>query len=142
MASQQTPNYRLSRWDGEDRILHTEFNDNWDKIDAALKSNAEAITAVQAAVPKIVFGTYIGDGADSRTIPLDFTPKAVLVTNHYGACYISGEIHGGLALAGHDIEGSNQELALHIVTNGFMVYLGRPRFTNCRDIRYHYLAIG
>ena len=37
MASQETPNYRLSRWDGEDRILHTEFNDNWDKIDAALK---------------------------------------------------------------------------------------------------------
>ena len=26
----------LSRWAGTDRILHTEFNDNWDKIDTAL----------------------------------------------------------------------------------------------------------
>ena len=38
MASQQTPNYRLSRWAGTDRILVEEFNDNWDKIDTALKS--------------------------------------------------------------------------------------------------------
>lgn len=36
MASQQTPNYRLSRWAGTDRILVEEFNDNWDKIDTAL----------------------------------------------------------------------------------------------------------
>ena len=33
MASQETPNYRLSRWAGTDRILVEEFNDNWDKID-------------------------------------------------------------------------------------------------------------
>ena len=26
MASQQTPNYRLSRWAGTDRILMEEFN--------------------------------------------------------------------------------------------------------------------
>ena len=30
---ENTSNYGLKRWDGEDRILHTEFNDNWDKID-------------------------------------------------------------------------------------------------------------
>ncbi len=41
MASQQTPNYRLSRWAGTDRILVEEFNDNWDKIDTALKGNAD-----------------------------------------------------------------------------------------------------
>ena len=49
MASQQTPNYRLSRWAGTDRILVEEFNDNWDKIDAALKSNADRAAAAQAA---------------------------------------------------------------------------------------------
>ena len=46
MASQQTPNYKLSRWAGTDRILVEEFND---KIDAALKSNAEAVAAETAA---------------------------------------------------------------------------------------------
>ena len=46
---ENTSNYGLKRWDGEDRILHTEFNDNWDKIDAALKSNADAVAAETAA---------------------------------------------------------------------------------------------
>ena len=32
---ENTSNYGLKRWDPEDRILHTEFNDNWDKIDTA-----------------------------------------------------------------------------------------------------------
>ena len=45
MASQQTPNYRLSRWAGTDRILVEEFNDNWDKIDTALKSSADGAAA-------------------------------------------------------------------------------------------------
>ena len=42
MASQQTPNYRLSRWEGTDRILVEEFNDNGDKIDTAIKGSAGA----------------------------------------------------------------------------------------------------
>ena len=46
---ENTSNYGLKRWDGEDRILHTEFNDNWDKIDAALKSNADGVAAETAA---------------------------------------------------------------------------------------------
>ena len=46
---ENTSNYGLKRWDGGDRILHTEFNDNWDKIDAALKSNADKAAAAQAA---------------------------------------------------------------------------------------------
>ncbi|MEI3383384.1 MAG: hypothetical protein V8R21_07235 [Dysosmobacter sp.] len=46
---ENTSNCGLKRWDGEDRILHTEFNDNWDKIDTALKSNADKAMAAQAA---------------------------------------------------------------------------------------------
>ena len=49
MASQQTPNYQLSRWKGTDRVLMEEFNDNWDKIDTAIKSNAGAIAAEVSA---------------------------------------------------------------------------------------------
>ena len=39
----------LSRWAGTDRILVEEFNDNWDKIDTALKANADAVAAETAA---------------------------------------------------------------------------------------------
>ena len=43
---ENTSNYGLKRWDPEDRILHTEFNDNWDKIDTALKGNADGVAAL------------------------------------------------------------------------------------------------
>ena len=47
---ENTSNYGLKRWDPEDRILHTEFNDNWDKIDTALKGNADGVAALQTAL--------------------------------------------------------------------------------------------
>ena len=46
---ENTRNYGLKRWDGEDRILHTEFNDNWDKIDTAIKGSEDKAAAAQAA---------------------------------------------------------------------------------------------
>ena len=33
---ENTKNLGLKKWDGGDRILHSEFNDNWDKLDGAL----------------------------------------------------------------------------------------------------------
>lgn len=49
MASQQTPNYKLSRWAGTDRIMMEDFNRDNAAIDAALKGNAEAVAAETAA---------------------------------------------------------------------------------------------
>ena len=45
----QTTNYQLSQWEASDRILMNDFNDDNAKIDAALKANADAITAEAAA---------------------------------------------------------------------------------------------
>ena len=104
MASQQTPNYRLSRWEGTDRILMEEFNDNWDKIDTAIKGNAGAIateisaresgdstlrTTLQAALAKcgncqIFVGTFTGDGAAARTLTFSGKPLYLLVTTVEG----------------------------------------------------------
>ena len=47
---ENTSNYGLKRWDPEDRILHTEFNDNWDKIDTALKASAVCRAATPSAL--------------------------------------------------------------------------------------------
>ena len=41
----QTANYQLSQWESTDRILMADFNTDNQKIDAALKANAEAIAA-------------------------------------------------------------------------------------------------
>lgn len=45
----QTANYQLSQWEPTDRILMSDFNADNAKIDAALKANADAITAEAAA---------------------------------------------------------------------------------------------
>ena len=64
MASQQTPNYKLSRWAGTDRILMEEFNDNWDKIDTALAArNCQFYTT-----------TYIGTGEMKFTLTFPKKP--------------------------------------------------------------------
>ena len=76
----------LSRWAGTDRILVEEFNDNWDKIDTALKSSADGVAALQTALAscgncKIVYGTYTGNGKSGSANPnkLTFDGKPVLV---------------------------------------------------------------
>lgn len=86
MASQQTPNYRLSRWAGTDRILMEEFNSDNEKIDKALKSNADKAAAALAALTScgnchIEFGQYTGNGATGVPRVLNFqgTPIVVLV---------------------------------------------------------------
>ena len=83
---ENTKNLGLKKWDGGDRILHSEFNDNWDKIDTALKSNADKAAALQTALAscgncKIVYGTYTGTGKYGRENPnkLTFSGKPVLV---------------------------------------------------------------
>ena len=47
---ENTSNTGLKRWDGGDRILHTEFNDNWDKIDTAMKSSGDGVGSLQTAL--------------------------------------------------------------------------------------------
>ena len=87
---ENTSNYGLKRWDGEDRILHTEFNDNWDKIDTAIKGNADKAAAALAAVAscgncKIVTGTYTGNGFYGKdhltSLTFPFEPKLVIIQN-------------------------------------------------------------
>ena len=71
----------LSRWAGTDRILVEEFNDNWDKIDTALKGNADKAAALQTALAscgncQIGISTYTGTGTRGEEYPTVITfPK-------------------------------------------------------------------
>ena len=95
MASQQTPNYRLSRWAGTDRILVEEFNDNWDKIDTAIKGNADGVAAETAAREAALAGagncsieikSYTGNGTKGSSNAIRFTfdktPQIVFITGY------------------------------------------------------------
>ena len=83
---ENTSNYGLKRWDGGDRILHTEFNDNWDKIDTALKSSADKAAALQTALAscgncQITISNYTGTGMQGENHPntLTFSEPPLLV---------------------------------------------------------------
>ena len=118
--------------------------------------NQKAETALAAAIstiPRIVTGTYTGDGAMSRTISLGFTPKAVFVITAHGQVYdfYSGRLYyGGLALQGHPLQWINptvDEKAMEIVDGGFMVfyntiYNGQNSYTNVEGTEYYYMALG
>ena len=82
----KTANFQLTQWEKTDRILMEEFNSDNEKIDTALKSNADGVAALQTALAscgncKIVYGTYTGTGKYGRENPnkLTFSGKPVLV---------------------------------------------------------------
>lgn len=135
---QKTSNYSLKKPDVHDPLRVEDFNGNADKIDAAL-----------AAVPKIVTGTYNGNGKENRVIELGFTPKALLVCNARGAVCYEGEdgklLHcGGLVFPDKTV-GFNETIALAIVDGGFQVnnYVGTSSTsrTNSSGMPYYYVAL-
>lgn len=74
---EHTEYYQLSLWEQDDRILREDFNSDNAKIDAALAGKADA-----SVVPRIVHGSYTGDGNASRVISLPFAPKLMIIFGH------------------------------------------------------------
>ena len=93
VASNYTTNYQLNQWEAGDQVLRTEFNQDNQKIDTALKSNAEAIaaevaarTALETVVGQcgncsVVYGSYAGNGLAGASYPntLTFSGKPLAV---------------------------------------------------------------
>ena len=66
---QKTTNYQLCQWDGEDRILRTDFNEDNAKIDAALN----------ARNCQVYLTSYTGDDSTTRTITFPHKPVLIIV---------------------------------------------------------------
>ena len=112
MASNYTEHYDLCQWEATDQVQRTDFNADNAKVDAALagleaevsskadqtaletlsgqvtqKADTESLLQIQVTIPKLVVGTYVGNGEDGSSHPctLDFTdtlgrpPQLVLV---------------------------------------------------------------
>ena len=67
----KTANFQLTQWEKTDRIMMEDFNRDNAAIDAALKSSADGVAALQTALAscgncKIVYGTYTGTGKYGR----------------------------------------------------------------------------
>ena len=110
MASQQTPNYRLSRWKGTDRILVEEFNSDNEKIDTALKANADAVAAAAAALENcgncgIYYETYTGTGTLTMTRTFPGKPLIIFISPETGGDHAQRFIRGcstAMCLCGSD----------------------------------------
>ena len=87
-----TPNYGLHQWEPGDNFLRTDFNQDFAKIDTAIKALETATDAkvegrgspeqlAQALSVKLeaVLGSYTGDGSSSQQIVLGYEPKFVAV---------------------------------------------------------------
>ena len=67
----KTMNYNLNKPEADDPLRLADFNQNADIIDTAL--------GVLTGRARVVVGSYIGDNTGKHTIPLEFTPRFVLV---------------------------------------------------------------
>ena len=159
MASQQTPNYRLSRWAGTDRILVEEFNSDNEKIDTALKGNAEAVaaetaareaadTALRTAVAargncEVICGTYTGDGASSRTLTFNGKPLFVLVQptdGNYNQRSLA--MTRGMSSANSEFQNSNTSTSISWANTSVTFDTGKVSYgLNVADTAYSYLAL-
>lgn len=124
-----------------------------DEVLAKIKTIIDAANA--SIQKKVASGYYTGNGNETRTIPLPFTPKGVLVMRQgYDVHkYNSGvdAFFGGLAVTGRSV-GSEAlpPASLEVTTNGFIVRNGssqsaggaHSRQTNQLNFKYNYIAIG
>ena len=116
-------------------------------LDSTADALDERLDAVETALPlkcEAYVGKYTGNGAETRTISLGFTPKAVLVmdcTGFTGLQYNGTRSAGGLALPDQPVENENG-IAVEIISSGFRVaYLGNEVRSNQADKPYVYLAL-
>ena len=91
-----TENYQLHQWVPEDDFLRTDFNTDFQKIDAALgalstlavgKASQEELDALESAIASVqtlangraraIMGSYTGDGSSPREISVGASPRAV-----------------------------------------------------------------
>ena len=135
-----TANYGLHQWVPGDNFLRTDFNTDFQKIDAGIKA-AKATADVKA---EIVTGTYTGDGTQNRLINLGFQPRGVLVETRSGRRGSNTQILAGLALPGAPLYstqagGVTDPPALDVTANGFR--LSSYGQLNTSGEIYRYLAV-
>ena len=85
MATNHTTNYQLCQWEATDKVLRTDFNQDNQKIDAALAGKGNC---------SVASGSYTGTGsygaASAITLTFPFQPKLLCLAEKnamYGSCY-------------------------------------------------------
>ena len=125
-----TANRRLATVQSELSSTITNVKTNLEQSVAGLQTLVEGKTALAA-------GAYAGNGQESQTIFLGFTPKAVIVASSDGI----GPDYGAIALVEAPAI-SGRYPWLEVATDGFIAYRkADTRYTvNNLGVTYYYLA--
>ena len=94
-----TTNYNLNKFEAADRVTRDGFNQNADRIDAAIKAASDAAGTAQSTANtcwsncRIVSGTYVGTGAAGSSNPNSLTfsgkPIAVIIVGYYNNLFLA-----------------------------------------------------
>ena len=144
----QTEHYNLKQWEGWEVPRRDHLNAALAAVDTALDDLADSkadqtstnsrLNSLSARL-EVRLGTYTGNGADSQSISLGFSPQAVLVEGPYGAR--SGG--GGLVMPGKIVGGTTGQTRVILELNGstLIAYQGDGAYTNISGYIYRYLAV-
>ena len=152
MASNYSTNYQLNQWEPTDQVQRTDFNADNAKIDAALKTNADAITAETAARTaavalcgncQIYTTSYVGTGTygqdNARSITCPKPPVVVMFQSGTGEASIAFAPYG----AGHAI--GMKEVAVSSVRwlgNTFSWWgVNATQHMNVVNVTYHVIVL-
>ena len=85
MASGYTNKLNLCLWEGSDPVLREEFNENHQKLEAAV-----------TARPVMARGSYVGTGTSGSDNPMyltfDFTPELLIIVHNHGTNHAAGTV--------------------------------------------------
>ena len=108
---ENTSNYGLKRWDGEDRILHTEFNDNWDKIDTVNGTTGDCSIFTYSIDwdqwTEVLFFLTPKLSGSNLTYQLSFENRAMTSD---GSVYFSGTLGGDSSFVVYPFSSKNTSL--------------------------------
>ena len=136
MAS-YTSNYQLHQWEASDNFLRTDFNEDFQKIDTAVKGVETAAdaklaqkadkTALTSLAATVDGKAEIVTGSGTKTVSLGFQPKLVVVP--LSAYYTAAAAAGG------------SPSQIFVTSNGFSAQDGGVTSPNESGRTYYYAAL-
>lgn len=115
--------------------LRGEFNTSIQQVNTTL----ESVQTLAEGRANIVFGTYTGDGAETRSVSLGFAPKWIML---FAASGETSNGYGGLAAVNYPIRSTSR--GIHLQITGSFIRITSDAIngplTNLSGQVYYYLA--
>ena len=143
----KTPNYQLSQWSRDDRVLMEDFNADNAKIDGALGDHEGRVAALEAAAPhfgncQIWTATYQGDGTGGKNFGEDHPNSLTFPQKPIWAIVFDSENRAQFNIPSGDCSYPVGNATRHIKWNGNTVtWYADDVFTQMNWFNYTYLVI-